>query len=240
MVASELPVLLDSVPRMKPDGRWEESSVIQTYKHQRSTLAMAQKMDPMNPEGYFNFFGSVTVRNNAEILMAVAEIFKEEVEPIKDEPNLQVYIVYNPLTRNALRQMKKRGGNALGLKEGDGPFIGTLNSAYFVAFLTSLVVNINMHWSDENSEARMRRFVRRLIMRFRESARKMGLLYPYIFQNHAFEEQDVFAGSGESKLARLKAIRKAVDPDGVFQKLQPGFFKLEPGLVEIIPERSEL
>lgn len=85
---------------------------------------MAQKMDGMNAEGFFNFFGRVTVRSGANVSMALATIFQEEVEVIKREPNIQVYIVYNPLTRNALSKMKKRGGDALGLAEEHGPLTG--------------------------------------------------------------------------------------------------------------------
>ncbi|KAJ4297955.1 hypothetical protein N0V90_005854 [Kalmusia sp. IMI 367209] len=225
MVASELPDLPKSVPRMNQEGMWEDSPILQTNFYQRSILAMAEKMDTMNPKGFFNFFGSITIRSDADVSMAFAEIFKEETESIKNEIDLQIYIVYNPLTQNALHQMKQRGGNALGLSEDDGPLT---------------VVNINLHWSNEKSEPRMRQYMRNLINRFRESARARGKLHPYLFQNHAFEEQDVFAGSGESKLARLREIRKAVDPDGVFQKLQPGFFKLEPRLSEIELEKSEL
>lgn len=53
------------------------------------------------------------------------------------------------------------------------------------------------------------------------------MLHPYIFQNHAFEEQDVFPGYGELNYDRLRTVRLAVDPDSLFQKLQPGFIKLE-------------
>jgi hypothetical protein len=54
----------------------------------------------------------------------------------------------------------------------------------------------------------------------------MGGLHRYIFQNHAFEEQDVFTGYGPYNLQRLHSIQRAVDPKGVFQLLQPGYFKL--------------
>lgn len=54
----------------------------------------------------------------------------------------------------------------------------------------------------------------------------MGLLHRYIFQNHAFEGQDVFGGYGEKSLERLQRIRREVDGDAVFQRLQPGYFKL--------------
>ena len=66
------------------------------------------------------------------------------------------------------------------------------------------------------------------------------MLNPYIFQNHAFEEQDVFPGYGAKDLARLKAVRQRVDPDAVFQRLQPGFFKLEPKLMTTVEMKSEL
>jgi hypothetical protein len=125
MVATEPPDLPESLTYMTPSGKIHESPVLQTAAYRRSILAMSQKMDGMNPKGFYNFFGSVTVRSNATVSMAMAHIFMEEVEWIKKEEDLQVYIVYNPVTRNALRKMKRRGGNALGLTEGDGPLTGT-------------------------------------------------------------------------------------------------------------------
>lgn len=86
----------------------------------------------------------------------------------------------------------------------------------------------------------MTNFMRRLILRFREKAQEMGMLHRYLFQNHSFEEQDVFSSYGETNLKRLREIMKAVDPEGVFQKLQPGYFKLGQGLKENTIDRSEL
>jgi hypothetical protein len=82
----------------------------------------------------------------------------------------------------------------------------------------------------------MTNFMRRLTTRFRQRAQEMEMLHPYLFQNHAYEEQDVFSGYGDENLRRLRRIRRQVDPEGVFQKLQPGYFKLgeyvdtKPGL----------
>lgn len=64
--------------------------------------------------------------------------------------------------------------------------------------------------------------MRRLIRRFQEIAAERGILNRYLFQNHAFEEQDVFRGYGAENLGRLKRIRSAVDLDVVYH-----FFKLE-------------
>lgn len=66
--------------------------------------------------------------------------------------------------------------------------------------------------------------MRIIIERLKQAAEKQGGLYQFIFHNHGFEEQDVFAGYGARNLKRLRDTRKAVDPDEVFQKLQPGYF----------------
>jgi hypothetical protein len=81
-------------------------------------------MKAMNKEGFFNFFGSVTVINEAQLCESMARIFQEEVKIIQSMEDLQVNIVYNPLTLNTLRQMKKCGGNALGLSESPEPLLG--------------------------------------------------------------------------------------------------------------------
>jgi hypothetical protein len=39
-------------------------------------------------------------------------------------------------------------------------------------------------------------------------------------------EQPVFASYGAANLAKLRATSKKYDPNGVWQKLQPGYFKL--------------
>lgn len=105
---------------------------------------------------------------------------------------------------------------------------------------SSLVVNINLHWSDAHDNGRMRQFMQSLLHRSRDAARHLNMLHPYIFQNHAFEEQQVFEGSGEVNLKKLRAISKEVDPDAVFQVLQPGYFKLFSKEIAQLAAKQEL
>lgn len=86
----------------------------------------------------------------------------------------------------------------------------------------------------------MRRFMQLLLRRYRDAAKHLSMLHPYIFQNHAFEEQQVFEGYGEANLKRLRAIRKEVDPDAMFQVLQPGYFKLLPKEITPLAAKEEL
>jgi hypothetical protein len=118
MVASEVPDIPITLPIPGENG--QTSEFLEGYSNKRTTLAMSQKMDSMNREGFYNYFGSSTVKNNVEVFMAVADIFQEEVVKISDVAGLQVYIVYNPLTVPTIEKMRRRGGNALGI-EPDGP-----------------------------------------------------------------------------------------------------------------------
>ena len=83
-------------------------------------LVMSQNMDRTNAAGFFNYFESVTVKNNAKLFMTIAAIFQDEVQSIKGVAGLQVYIVYNPLTVSTSEKMERHGGNALGIRPKDG------------------------------------------------------------------------------------------------------------------------
>ena len=208
---SEAPDLPRALASDKAQALMGESQVLDEVVNQRDILDISMKMDRWNPVGFYNFFGSFTFKNDVQTSLAVADIFGEEVASIKSAKGLQVYIVYNPLTVETMSKMSQRGGNALGLTVDGGPLI---------------ILNINLHWSDNSDEPRMRDFMRRMTTRMKEAAELRGTHHPYRFQNHAFEEQDIFEGYGADNFKRLREVRKSVDPDGIFQMLQPGYFKL--------------
>lgn len=59
------------------------------------------------------------------------------------------------------------------------------------------------------------------------AAKTTGLDYKFIYQNYAAKDQEVFDGYGEVNKQRLVDISHRYDPGQVFQKLQPGYFKLD-------------
>lgn len=120
LVATSLPDHPKSLP-VRNLGLQGEIPVTEEYIYRKTTLEMAQKMDRMNEAGFFNYFGSITVRSQTAINIKIANIFFDEVDRIKDAEGLQIYIVYNPITVPAMRQMRRRGGNALGLDPESGP-----------------------------------------------------------------------------------------------------------------------
>ncbi|RPA79345.1 FAD-binding domain-containing protein [Ascobolus immersus RN42] len=59
-----------------------------------------------------------------------------------------------------------------------------------------------------------------------KESKKKGLYLKYIFMNDAFMDQNVFESYGKKNFDRMKAIAKKYDPEGVFQRLWSGGFKL--------------
>jgi hypothetical protein len=56
--------------------------------------------------------------------------------------------------------------------------------------------------------------------------KEMKLYHRFIYQNYAGAGRDVFSGYGPENHERLKRIQQKYDPEGVFARLQPGYFKL--------------
>ncbi|ETS78822.1 hypothetical protein PFICI_08675 [Pestalotiopsis fici W106-1] len=181
------------------------------HLYRRTTFEMAQVMDIVNEDGFFNFFGSMTVKSGVEINLIVADIFQEEASKITNIPGIQVYIVYNPLTTPTIKKMTRRGGNTLRIQETDGPLT---------------IINFNMRWSQDADTTRMREFLRRTLRRVKDASEKTGTDHPYLFLNHCYEEQTPLLSYGAENIKRLHRIREDLDPDGVFQTLKVGQHKL--------------
>lgn len=91
---------------------------------------------------------------------------------------------------------------------------------------SSTVINIAISWSDEADDERIMAAAQNMVDRSVAAAKEQGLDNPYLYQNYAALQQDVFPGYGKENYAKLKAISTKYDPSRVFQKLQPGYFKL--------------
>ena len=82
-------------------------------------------------------------------------------------------------------------------------------------------------WSSKSDDPRIYASTKRIIDRAIATAKELHLDHKYIYQNYASRGQDVFAGYGKANHDRLVRISKKYDPDQIFQKLQPGYFKLD-------------
>lgn len=87
-------------------------------------------------------------------------------------------------------------------------------------------MDIDFQWGDVADDAQVKSIMDGIISKSTALARSRGLYNRYLYENYAYIEQDVFSGYGEANKNRLIRISKEYDPEGLFQFLQPGYFKL--------------
>lgn len=172
---------------------------------------LARELNASNPGGFRETYTTATFKNNADLQVKILEFFVQEVEEIKDAAGILPALVMQPITKDMISHFSKKGGNALGIAESDGPLI---------------LMNIAIMWTSKSDDARIVAAADRVISASKSAAKAINLDYNYIYQNYASLNQSVFASYGPANQQRLIQISKKYDPDQVFQKLQPGYFKL--------------
>jgi hypothetical protein len=76
-------------------------------------------------------------------------------------------------------------------------------------------------WNSADEDERILKAARNIINRGNATACSMGLGHRFLYQNYAAAGQGVFQRYGADN-----AVSTKYDPDGVFTKLQPRYFKL--------------
>ncbi|KAI1289034.1 FAD-binding domain-containing protein [Xylaria venustula] len=158
-----------------------------------------------------NVFASLTHYPSVELGKKATEIFKTEWR-MSNSTDVSPELITYSIPAGAIQRMKLGGGNALGLDV----------SGHLVINLLSL------SWTNSANDELAYSFANRFIDSFRQAAKSLNVLHPFVYINYANKGQDVFSGYGEDNKKRLLAIQQAVDPRGVFTSsgLWRGFFKL--------------
>lgn len=88
--------------------------------------------------------------------------------------------------------------------------------------MSSLAIHYSLATDDDVVHTAAINIVNRSI----EEAKRLGVHHRYLYPNYADQSQDVYAGYGDVNRERLRRIQRENDPDGVFSRLQPGYFKV--------------
>ena len=108
--------------------------------------------------------------------------------------------------------MKQNGGNPLGLADKSAPLL-MLSQAWI--------------WENTADDETVWAGIREFQTKVDVKAVEMKVNIPYRYMNYANIYQDVIESYGSENKARLNRIAAMYDPTGVYQKLQPGYFKLD-------------
>ena len=173
--------------------------------------SLAYELNASNPNGLEETFWTATFKNSRPLMQDILDIYKEEIKPFEEVTGVVAALILSPIARDVIKHFGKNGGNCLGIHPDDGPFI---------------LLNLATMWLDTSYDEALLATHKRIVDRCVARAKELDAYVPFLYQNYAAKDQEVFASYGQENLQRLIDISKKYDPQQVFQKLQPGYFKL--------------
>lgn len=216
----------------KPDGGNAEifddfnaiTSISDTTKNQ-VLYDYTKSLNEGNPYGLREVYYGLTVKANPKIAHLARQIFFEELPSTSGINGANPVLIFQGITEGQLKHMSQRGGNALGLDVADGPLY---------------LIHIAAMWLNESDDKTMYTFISKVLTRIETEAKKLKVENDYIYMNYASPFEDVIANYGPANVAKLKKIASLYDPTQVFQRLQPGHFKLDGAPIKNSPYWSGL
>ncbi|KAF1954780.1 FAD-binding domain-containing protein [Byssothecium circinans] len=162
--------------------------------------------------GVRDTYWDVSFKVDRSLFTFLVDTFYRLLPNIVEAAGLLPVISLQAITIPQLQQMQKNGGNALGLDPSGGPYF---------------IMNMGANWDNPADDARILKFHADVIDAVKAEARKRGLDNDFVYMNYASQFEDPIASYGRENKKRLKGVAKKYDPQQVFQKLHPGYFKLE-------------
>ncbi|KAH7232386.1 uncharacterized protein BKA55DRAFT_667361 [Fusarium redolens] len=198
----ENPPLYDSVYALSSSGS--------TLRLANYTDLAAEMAVVTNSRGLRNTYRTLTVEYDAELLREIFDIWAEVTEP-------HAAVITATLDINVITsQMRNRSSRTIKNTYGLG---GATNQLIIVMF--------SLSWDDDAQDTISHRLVQDLGNAIENLANQAGKLKRFRYMNYAHVEQDVISSFGDSNKQLLKDVARTYDPNGVFQWLQPGGFKLD-------------
>lgn len=191
---------------------WKAIPAAQDLTAVTNLTQVTRNLGAGTPEGIQETYWDYTYKLDRDLMKFSIDTFFEMMPTIADASGLLPVLSFQAITVPAMEKMQKNGGNALGLDPKEGPIY---------------ICNLAIMWTDVADNDRILGFSNTLYERINAEASRRSLTSDYIYMNYASPWQDVISSYGAANKQRLKKISSVYDPTGVFQRLQPGYFKLE-------------
>ncbi|EEH50152.2 uncharacterized protein PADG_06231 [Paracoccidioides brasiliensis Pb18] len=167
------------------------------------------------PSGLRDRYATATYKNSIELQNRIVDIVVSELDRVKGEiSNLEGFVCavnFQAITLPMISKFSKRGGNILGISPDDGPL---------------LLILINFTWASSSDDDIIISASESILSQSNGAAAELGLINDFVYMNYAGSHQSPFVGYGKKNLQQLRKVQAKYDPNLVFEKLQPGWFKL--------------
>ncbi|KAL2809169.1 hypothetical protein BJX63DRAFT_406742 [Aspergillus granulosus] len=178
----------------------------------RSLVEYVEHIELSNPFGLRESYWPHSSLVDEEFANWVVDYWYSLTPTLTNGTSINPVIIFHGITTPMLNSMTKNGGNALGLNASNGPLF---------------IMQAAFMWTDSADDNAVYQFAHDFWETVNAKSKEMGVYHDFIYMNYASLYQDVIASYGATNKARLQKIAASYDPQGVFQTLQPGYFKLD-------------
>lgn len=177
----------------------------------RTLISATDELHALNLPGRRQTWGTTTITNDIETLLAVHGAYRAGVQRIRQAgvKDVSWTLVLQPLLPDWAR---KGHSNPLGLDAySDEPLV---------------IVQFTVNWATGADDEEMEKITRAAIEQIDSYARANETGHRYKYLNYCGIWQDPFSGYGHENLMFLREVSREYDPDGLFQYGCTGGFKL--------------
>jgi hypothetical protein len=189
----------------------------------KTLVQYCKDIEASNQIGLREVYWTVSTQLSEEFALWAVEEFYSALPQVANVTGILPVLIYQALTNPILEKMSKFGGNVLGLDSSKGPVH---------------LLHIACWWADESGDDTVYQFINSYWETVLEKAQTMGISNEYIYMNYASQFQDVISGYGDANVARLRHIASKYDPKGLYQNLQPGYFKFGHAPKDFVPSST--
>ncbi|KAJ5436959.1 FAD-binding type 2 [Penicillium cf. griseofulvum] len=186
-------------------------SAIADSSSAKTLVEYVEYLEAENPFHHREVYWPISAALDEKFANWIVELFFSLTPQMANIAGAQPVLIYQAITEPMLKNMINYGGNPLGLADATGPV-----HLLHVAFM----------WDQGSDDNTVYAFVNNFLEKVLAEAKVRGLFNEYIYMNYASMFQDVVSGYGAANKNQLKNIAQKYDPRGVYQTLQPGYFKL--------------
>ncbi|KAF4539823.1 FAD binding domain containing protein [Lasiodiplodia theobromae] len=155
--------------------------------------------------GWRQLMMTCTFQNDEEVLSKVVELYRGTAEKLNGTSGTWTFgNQYHPIPKIFAQHSVEKGGNILGLE-----------------LMLTLV-----QWDEAENDETFINANKQLIDDVIAHSRSVGKADDWLYLNYAWQTQDVLNSYGPDNVAKMRAASSKYDPDGVFQRLVPGGFKI--------------
>lgn len=178
----------------------------------RGHAAYVTDNEATNTYGLREIFYDVTVKASYEIASRSVDIFFEAISSLSSVEGIFPVLIWQHITDGSLKGSVRNGGNAMGFDVTEGPIH---------------IIQLACSWNSAADDDKVYQVMSDIMKQIKKESIELGVANDWVYMNYASQFQDVIASYGDTSKSELKKITNKYDPKAVFQKLQPGYFKLD-------------